>query len=200
MKEIPREVVRDLCFRFTFMKKLLLSLVLLATPLFGTELKVSPADPLVVTAAKGWTGAQEAPRRGFPFATLCITPPNGRNAECLITLMDRSHVEFKDSEFLKRLLQSDSRPYLANLAAWSKVQVKSLKVRGGIGFYVNFTDPDLAGKPAKKGDYKIATPIYFSLGSDYLLKATILCDDVSGADYSEALAMVESIHVQKPAL
>jgi hypothetical protein len=33
-----------------------------------------------------------------------------------------------------------------------------------------------------------------------MLKATILCDDLKGADYSEALAMVESTRVQKPTL
>lgn len=197
---MPRAIPSGLCFGLASMKKLLLLLVLTVAPLFGTELKVAPSDPLVVTAAPGWTGAQEAPRPGFPFSTLRITPPNGRNAMCLITLMDRNRVEFKDAELLKTLLRGDSRPYLGHSQAWSTVQVKSLKLRGGIGFYVNFTDPDLVGKPVKKGSYKTASPVFFSLGSDYLLKATILCDDFSSADYSEALAMIESIRTQKPAL
>src|ERR1051325_5258293 len=102
------------------MKKLLLLLSLFAAPLFGTELKISPTESLVVTGAQGWTAAAEPPRPAFPFATVRITPPNGRNAMCLITLLDKNRPEFKDAEVLKRLLRGDSRPYLENPQAWSK--------------------------------------------------------------------------------
>jgi hypothetical protein len=67
-----------------------------------------------------------------------------------------------------------------------------------LGFYANFTDPDLVGKPVKKESYKTATPMILSIGAGYLLKVTIFCGDLTSRDYTDALEMVKSIKVAKP--
>jgi hypothetical protein len=48
----------------------------------------------------------------------------------------------------------------------------------------------------KPGSYKTATPVLLSLGTKYLLKATILCDEIDGADYREIVKVVESIRIK----
>ena len=60
------------------------------------------------------------------------------------------------------------------------------------------TDPDLVGKPVKKGSYKTATPMIVGIGQDYLLKITILCDDFASLDYQEAVKIVKSLRVPRP--
>ncbi len=68
------------------------------------------------------------------------------------------------------------------------LKIRDLKINGGLGFYANFVDPDLVGKPVTAGSYKTATPIYVGIGTRYLVKATILCDDLNGADSPRSVA------------
>ena len=53
------------------------------------------------------------------------------------------------------------------------------------------------GKPVQKGSYKTATPIIVGVGSKYLIKVTVLCDDINGADYRDAIKIVESIRIKE---
>ena len=161
----------------------------------AAELQISATEPIMVVAPAGW---ENAPRGPVPFPTLRIASTGDRNAVCLISILDKNHAEFKDTELLKKILRGDSRPYVSSRGDLAKVEVKELPIPSGFGFYANFVDPDLVGKPVRKGSYKTATPIIVGIGSDYLIKATILCDDLQGRDYAEALEIVKSIQVAKP--
>lgn len=116
----------------------------------------------------------------------------------MISVLDRNRAEYKNSEVLKRILRGDSLPYLSSSEETTKMEIKELPIQGGLGFYANFVDPDLVGKPVKKGSYKTATPIILSIGPNYLIKVTILCDDLKGCDYNEAVQIVKSIKIAKP--
>lgn len=182
------------------MKFLLVALVLLWTPVasLAAEVRFAEQEDLVLVTPDGWTVAADRARNPlFPFATVRVTAGGDRNAICLISILDRNREEMKDPAVLKRLLTIDARPYVQSADELKKLELKSLTLAGGLGFYANFIDPDLVGKPIRKGSYKTATPIVLSLGSDYLIKATILCDDLAGADYAEALRIVESLAVKK---
>src|SRR4030095_6369626 len=96
----------------------------------------------------------------------------------------------------KKLLRGDCRLYLGSPNELSKVEVKELKLDGGVAFYANFVDPDLVGKPVVRGSYKTATPMIVSLSSKYLIKITILCDEIDGSDYRDIIAIVKSIKVK----
>ena len=115
----------------------------------------------------------------------------------MISIYAKDKPEFGDPEFLKKLLRGDSRPYLNSPGDAAKMEIKELKIAEGLGFYANFTDPDLVGKPVEKGNYKTATPVILSLGSKYLIKVTVLCDDLNGADYQDTIKIVESIKIKK---
>jgi hypothetical protein len=162
------------------------------------ELHVSSAEPVFVVAPAQWElGKDQAPTDTFPFETYHIAAPAGRNAMCLISIYAKDKPESADAEFLKKLLRGDSQPYLSSPGDAAKVEIKELKIKEGLGYYANFTDPDLVGKPVEKGNYKTATPIILSLGSKYLIKVTVLCDDLSGTDYQEAIKIVQSIKIKK---
>jgi hypothetical protein len=125
-----------------------------------------------------------------PVETFQVTPAAPRNAVCLITILDKADAEYANPAFLKKILRLECRPYTEDLA---KVEIKDMKIHGGLGVYANFVDPDLVGKPVTLGSYKTATPLYVGLDTRYLIKATILCDDLNGADYREAFQIVESL-------
>jgi hypothetical protein len=114
----------------------------------------------------------------------------------LISILGKNKQEFSDGEFLKRILRGDSQPYVRSSDELSQVELKEIKINGGLGYYTNFVDPDLVGKPVKEGSYKTATPIILSLGSKYLIKVTILCDQINGSDYQDAMTIVGSIRTK----
>lgn len=163
------------------------------------DLRVSSKEPVIVTTPDQWQAAKDKPPTpNFPIETYRLVPPSGRNAICLVSILDKDKKTFADPAFLKTALRGECQPYVKSPDELPKVELKELKIQGGLGFYANFVDPDLVGKPVKPGDFKTATPILLSIGSSYLIKITILCDELGGADYREALKIVESIKVRKP--
>ena len=164
----------------------------------GAEFRTSSKEPVVVTAPDQWKATKDrTPSATFPFETYRIEPPTNRNAVCLISIYDTDKPEFTDPEFLKTLLRADCRPYVGSSSELSKVEAKELKVDSGLAFYANFIDPDLVGKPVVRGSYKTATPVIACISSKYLIKITILCDQIDGPDYRDVIAIVKSIKVKK---
>jgi len=164
----------------------------------AAEFKISSTEPVVVSAPAGWELAKAKAPGSVRFETYRVSPPDGRNATCLISLLGKDKDQFTDPEFLKMLLKMDSKPYLGSDKELSDINIKELKITGGMAFYANFVDPALVNKPAKKGDYKTATPIILTIGSKYLLKVTILCDQIDSPDYRDAIKIVESIKEKSP--
>jgi hypothetical protein len=161
--------------------------------------RISRIEPLVVSVPVGWVaGENEPPNPAFPFETTRFVPADDRNAACLISFIAKDRAEFADRRFLTLLVRGDSRPYLEPGQDPSEIEVKELQIRGGLAVYATFVDPDLVGKPSVRGDFKTATPILLPLGTSYLIKITIFCDDSTGRDFIEALELVKSIRVGPP--
>ena len=161
----------------------------------AAELPVSTKEPVIVVAPDGWRSAkdQSPMAAAAAFETFQITPPVGRNAAVLVSILGTNKPQFADPAMLKTILRADCRPYVSAPGELPKVEIKELKISGGVGFYANFVDPDLVGKPVKAGSYKTATPMILSIGTKTLIKATILTDDLNGADQREAMQIVESL-------
>jgi hypothetical protein len=167
--------------------------IVLAPPSVATH-RISSTEPLVVSLPAGWVaGENEPPSPAFPFETRRFVPDGDRNAVCLISVLAKDRAEFAEREFLDLVLKNDSRPFWEPGQRPADIEVKALPISGGLAVYANFTDSELVGRPPVRGDYKTATPILVSLGTSYLVKITILCDDLSGRDYAEALEIVKSI-------
>lgn len=160
------------------------------------ELRISTKEPLVVSSTAAWKASLIDAAMDYPYETHQLDPPAARNAVCLISVLGKDRAEFSDAELLKKLLRADSRPYVGSPEELPKIELKQLKISAGLGYYANFVDPDLVGKPVQLGNYKAATLVFLSLGSKYLIKATVLSDEIGGADYLEAMKIVESITVK----
>ena len=176
----------------------LLGILFAAGIVNGGELRVSSKEPVVVVASDTWKSTLDTrPGATFPFETYRLEPSTNRNVVCLVSIYDKDKPQFADAEFLKTLVRADSRPYVSSPAELSKIEVKELKMEGGLGFYANFTDPDLVGKPVVRGSYKTATPVIVSVSSKYLIKISLLCDEIDGADYRDAISVIRSIKMKK---
>ncbi len=161
------------------------------------ELRVSAKDSVFVTAPAQWTAAKDrSPSPSFPVETYRVVPPAGHNAIVLISVLAKDKTDYADPQALKKLLRADCRPYVSSAEELPKIELKELKITAGSAFYANFVDPDLVGKPVKTGTYKTATPIILNLGSKYLIKITLLCDEINGNDYRDAMKVVESIKIK----
>ncbi len=175
----------------------LAAILLVSVFSYADELHVSSAEPVYVVAPAQWAlDRYRGPMSSFPFETYRIMATGNRNATCLISIYAKDKPQLVDSEFMKRVLRGDSGPYLNSPADAANMEIKELRIKDGQAFYANFTDPDLVGKPVEKGNYKTATPVILSLGSKYLIKVTVLCDDLGGADYQDAIKIVESIRIK----
>ena len=167
-------------------------------PLHAVELPVSSKEPIIVVAPDQWKSTKEKPAGEiFPFETYRVIPPDNRNAACLISILDKDKPGLADPELLKQILKGDSRPYASSPDALLKLEIKELKINAGRGFYANFIDPEMVGKPVKKGSYKTVTPVILSLNPKYLIKLTVLCDEINGPDYRDAIKIIESISLKK---
>ena len=153
----------------------------------------APAEPLGevadVTPAAGWRLAKND--RPLPLPTFKYLPPAGRKAALLLSLIPASRAGVVDTPSLRRFHVKACTPFLPSPDY--PVDSLDLKPAHGTGVYATFTDPKLAGKAAGPDDYKTATSACLFLGGDLLVQATLLCDDPSGRDFSEALDMVRSI-------
>ena len=180
----------------TFMKRTIALLSILMASVFvqAGELRVSATEPIFVVAPDLWQSAKDRPPvSSFPFDTYRLVPPSGRNAQCLVSIFDKNRSEFADTQFLRKLLRADCLPYVNSPDELSKIEIKVLNIKGGLGYYANFVDPDLVGKPIVKDSFKTATPVILSLGTNYLIKVTIFCDQINGPDYRDSINIVESI-------
>ncbi|HEY5550646.1 MAG TPA: hypothetical protein VIK52_02070 [Opitutaceae bacterium] len=171
--------------------------IVLAQPAAASH-RISSTEPLFVSLPAGWAAGEDAPPGpAFPFETRRFAPEGDRNAVCLISLLAKDRADLTNREALDFLLRNDSRPYWEPGQRASDIEVKELPFPGGLVLFANFTDQSLVGKPPVRGDYKTATSVLVSIGTGYLIKITILCDDLAGRDYAEALEIVKSIRIRE---
>ncbi len=69
----------------------------------------------------------------------------------------------------------------------------SLTSGSGFGFYCNFTDPKLKGKPMEKGNYKVMTVGKIRLSAQVVLDVEIMGEGFSDEAYNQLLGAVEGM-------
>lgn len=69
----------------------------------------------------------------------------------------------------------------------------SLTSGSGYGFYCNFTDPKLKGKPMEKGNYKVMTVGKIRLSAQVLLSVEIMGEGFADEAYNQLLGAIEGM-------
>ena len=159
-------------------------------------LRISSDEPVLVTAPAGWTATKhKSATRDFPFESFRIAPAGDVNAVCLVSIIGKNDERFNDKELLQKAVKLNSRPFVNSAKEIESVELHELKINEGAGYYADFVDPELVGKPIKKGNFKVATPVVVNLGKKYLIKLTILTDQVDGPEHKELLKVVQTLRV-----
>jgi hypothetical protein len=124
--------------------------------------------------------------------TVQLSPKNGANAVCSITLFVPPDNRFSEHEALKDALMTSGERYAADTLE-GKVSPQEFKTPHGFGYSATFTDKSLVGKPSERGNYKVAATIVLYLPEQIVVTATILCDDATGPEYAEMITLLRSL-------
>ena len=119
------------------------------------------------------------------------------NASCTIAISFPETDRFDTKARLKLRVEADGRNQ-AEGSVEKKAIAKEFSVSTGYGYYCNFTDPDLVGKPPEPGNYKVISMGKIRLNADTLLDVAIMADDFRGEPYQQLLGAIEGMEFTGP--
>ncbi len=162
-------------------------LTLSALPALGDSL-----GAVDITPPDGWRG--ESTSAGS-LPTMRYRA-DGHSAEIIVTVLPAAVGDVQDAETLQNFHKAVCAPFLSE----GNVQYSPHAVpgKGVIGWYATFEDPSRVGKPAKAGDYKVATSVLVWVPKEHVVHATILTDKVDSPDIVAGLKMAASAHLAQP--
>jgi hypothetical protein len=130
-------------------------------------------------------------------ATLDATPTDGRvNASCHIVVTTPDQDNQNTKQRLKQRLEADCAP-LAEQCVEGKARAKEFSLTSGFGFYCDFTDPELVGKPPEKGNYKNQSVGRIRLAPDVLVDIVISADGFKSEPYQQCLGAIEGMEYKR---
>lgn len=155
-------------------------------------------DAVDITPVAGWELADSRELRmpPIPFPTLYYVPKDGRNAKVLLTLIPNEIAKVSDLASLKKFHRILSRLYLPTPD--TEMTVIDRKLPQASLVYASFVDPKLIGKPAREGDFKVATSAAVLVNGGVMIHATLLTDTSEGSDFFEGLKIIQSAAPHKP--
>jgi hypothetical protein len=124
--------------------------------------------------------------------TVTVSPTGDANASCTIAVTYPEQDRFDTKSRLKVRVEADGLP-VAEGSVEGKAVAREFSVSSGFGFYCNFTDAALKGKPPEKGNYKVTSMGKIHLAADVLMDVQILADDFRGAPYQQLLGAIEGL-------
>ncbi|MEO6569810.1 MAG: hypothetical protein ABIO94_13690, partial [Opitutaceae bacterium] len=112
------------------------------------------------------------------------------NAELTITFPEQDRYSTKAK--LRTQVEANGRKYEEGSVERKSVS-RELTTRMGYGFYCNYTDPELIGKPPVKGNFKVISVGMIRVAPDVLIELGISADDFRGKPYQELLGAIEGM-------
>lgn len=126
-----------------------------------------------------------------------VSPKGDINASCAITITFPEADRLETKSRLKQRAEIDATKY-ADGSVEGKAVGREFTLASGYGFYCNFTDPALVGKPPVKGDYKTMTVGLIHLAADVLVEVAISADGFKSEPYQRLLGMIEGMEFTPP--
>lgn len=127
-----------------------------------------------------------------------ISPKGDANASCTLTVTFPETDRYDTKARLRMRVEIDGEK-IASSSVEGKAVAKEFTLRSCFGFYCNFTDPDLVGKPPEKGNYKVISAGMIRAAPDVLIEVGISADDFRGNAYQDLLGAVEGMDFEAPA-
>lgn len=114
------------------------------------------------------------------------------NAACTLSVSFPEVDRFDSKAKLKMRVEIDGQGYVEQ-SVEGRAVAKEFSLTSGMGFYCNFTDPNLRGKPVKPGDYKVVTVGKIKLTPTVLMDVFIGGEGFSDAAYNQLLGAIEGM-------
>jgi hypothetical protein len=119
------------------------------------------------------------------------------SASLTITFPDQDRLDTKKRLSLR--VEVNGAP-IAPQSVEGKAYAKefSLHAGTGFGFYCNFTDPELVGKKAEKGNFKTMSVGLIHVSADVLIEVSLSADGFNSEPYNQLLGMIEGMEFEPP--
>lgn len=186
-----------ICMRILPLFTLLLSVPLVVRAA-DQVIEIDGGKAVVLSLPDGWSleTAEIPTGTAVPGKTIKLSPKNVANTECAVTLFSAPDKRLSDPKLLRESLEEATQPLLTD-AVEKKAEIREFKTPHGFGCTATFTDARLVGKPPEPGNYKTATSVLLYLSDQIVVNATVLSDDVKGAEYEAVLAILRSLDARK---
>ncbi|MDO8544605.1 MAG: hypothetical protein Q7S40_29540 [Opitutaceae bacterium] len=125
--------------------------------------------------------------------SMTITPKNPEvNASCTLNITFPETDRFDSKSRLKLRVEADCYD-AAERSVERKAIAREFNIATGYGFFCNFTDPDLRGKPPEKDNFKVTSIGKIRLAPDVLIDVQILADGFRDEPYQQLLGAIEGM-------
>lgn len=153
-------------------------------------LNLGPRGKLTLYLPGEWTVGTT---RNTEQVTMTISPKKEAvNASCTVTVTFPEIDRYDTKARLKLRVEADGQA-MAEESVERKAYGREFTLAAGFGFYCNFTDPNLRGKPMEKGNYKVMSVGRIRLASDVLLDVQIMAEGFSDESYQQLLGAIEGM-------
>jgi hypothetical protein len=125
--------------------------------------------------------------------TMNLTPrKESVNASGTIAVTFPDVDRFDTKNRLKLRVEADAYG-AAQHSVEGKAIAREFMLRSGYGYYCNFTDPELRGRPSQPGNYKVMSVGKIRLAADVLVDVQIMADGFSDEAYQQLLGAIEGM-------
>jgi hypothetical protein len=118
------------------------------------------------------------------------------NADAELTIVFPETDRFDTKARLQMRVEIDSVRY-SEVSVEGKARAKEMNLSSGWGYICTFTDPDLIGKPSKKGDFKNIAIGKIRLAADVVIEFVIQADGLNSEPYNQLLGAIEGMEFIK---
>lgn len=118
------------------------------------------------------------------------------NARCTLNVSFPETDRFSTKERLKLQVEADCMP-VAEGAVERRAVAREFLLSTGYGYYCNFTDPELRGKPPEKDNFKVTSIGKIRLAPDVVVEVQILADGFSDEPYQQLLGAIEGMEYKR---
>ena len=179
------------------MKKSLSLLVFACAALLAhaevATLQLGARGKLTLYFPDGWT-ATSTDMAGQQ--TLTVSSTRDANASCSLQITAPEEDRLDTKARLKTRVEIEATP-IAQGSVEGKAVAREFTLSAGYGFFCNFTDPALRGKPSQKGNYKVMSVGKIRLAPDVMVDVQIMADGFRDSAYNELLGAIEGMEYKR---
>lgn len=173
------------------MKKLFLLLLLTLVGARGQEvLDLGPHGQLTLYLLGDWK--TDVSTLGREVTLTIKSAKESTNASCTLAVSFPEVDRFDTKAKLKMRVEIDGAGF-AQQSVEGRAIAREFNLASGFGFYCNFTDPELRGRPVKPGDYKVATAGTIKLSPQVLATVFIGAEGFRDEAYQQLLGAIEGM-------